>query len=78
MARFQHERFFNEHLECVVLLTTTLKGQTPPPFKSFTLYGSEDAPFRLDLYASNDPLYNDQPTAVYERNSETGNLEQTK
>ena len=33
-------------------------------FRSFVLYGNEDAPNRVDLYLDFDPLFTDIPTTV--------------
>lgn len=53
-----------------------LRGWLPgtPPFLSFTIEGNEDAPERVTLYASADPLYTDTPVAVYVQDPETGDL----
>lgn len=46
------------------LKETHLKGREYPPFASFTLYGTEDAPERVHLYRSPDPLNTDDFTVV--------------
>ena len=53
------QTFMNSPEDILWLLNTHLKDWLPPPFKSFILYGNEDAPERLDLYASQDPNHND-------------------
>lgn len=53
------QTFMNDATDLAWLLTTHLKGRWVPLFRSFILYGNEDAPVRLDLYASVDPNHDD-------------------
>jgi len=54
------QQFLNDPEDCQWLRDTALRGvQGIKPFQSFILYGNEDCPERLDLYASQDPLYSD-------------------
>lgn len=50
--------FLNEPDNCQWLRDTALRGVSGiRPFRSFVLYGNEDAPDRLDLYAAEQPNY---------------------
>lgn len=53
------ETFMNGHSDVLWLLSTHLRGRYTPLFGSFVLYGNEDSPERLDLYASADPNHDD-------------------
>lgn len=66
MARFHREQFLNTPADCAWLRETHLKDTTVPTFGSFTLYGNEDAPARLDLFPMSKPEYNTEPCAVVE------------
>lgn len=47
------------------LKSTALKGVPGiPPFESFVLYGNEDSPERLELFAAHDPSIFDTCTRV--------------
>jgi hypothetical protein len=55
-------QFFNSAPACQWLRETALKGVSFPTgyvFRSFVLYGNEDAPEKIELYESEDPLYSD-------------------
>ena len=51
--------FLNTQEDCDWLKSTHLKNRPELEFKSFVLYGNEDAPEKVELYFSNDPLYTD-------------------
>lgn len=53
-------KFLNEPSDVQWLKETHLKGREGvPPFRSFVLFGNEDAPQVLHLFSSQDPNYND-------------------
>lgn len=68
MTRFHREIFLNTPEDCKWLRGVHVKDA--PPFLSYTLAGNEDSPARVDLYASREPEYNEQPIAVYEPNED--------
>ena len=51
--------FLNTKEDCDWLRSTHLNTFQNLNFKSFVLFGNEDAPEKVRLYESNDPLYND-------------------
>jgi hypothetical protein len=68
-------QFLNAPEDCEWLRDTALRSfPDAPPFQSFTIEGNEDAPERVTLYTSADPLYTDKPAAEYVQDPETGDL----
>lgn len=54
------EQFLNEKDDVEWLLTTHLKGvKLPFKPKSFNIFGNEDAPNKVHLYAKKNPRYDD-------------------
>ena len=51
--------FLNDPSDVLWLLSTHLKGRYAPPFQSFILFGNEDAPEKVQLFASRDPDHDD-------------------
>ena len=43
-------------------------AETTPAFKSAIIYGNEDAPTKIELYAERMPRYDEQPITTIERN----------
>lgn len=70
------QMFANTPDDCTWLLDTHLSAQyvedAVPPFASYILYGNEDCPDRLELFADADPLYTDRPIAVFIYNPDNG------
>ena len=52
--------FLNNPSDCEWLRSTHLKTHAPVDFQSFVIYGNEDAPDKIELFASADPLNTDQ------------------
>ena len=69
------EQFLNAKADCQWLRDTHLTGAAKHNirFRSFILYGNEDAPEKIDLYESKDPDYRDLPVYILVQDSE-GNL----
>lgn len=53
------QTFLNSPEDILWLKSTHLKKRNPPPFRSFILYGNEDAPERLELFSSESPDWDD-------------------
>lgn len=54
----------NEDLEWLFSTHLSWMANHAHKFKSAILYGNEDAPERIDLYTSRDPLFEEFPTIV--------------
>lgn len=59
------QQLLNTPGDCQWLRDTALKNKKIDfQFNSFVLYGNEDAPDQVDLYAATDPLVTDVPFVV--------------
>jgi hypothetical protein len=58
------QQLLNEPEDCQWLKETHLKNKNYPEFKSFVLYGNEDAPEKLELYFNFEPEITDVPAVV--------------
>lgn len=58
------QQLLNESEDCQWLKDTHLKNKDYPEFKCFVLYGNEDAPEKVELYANQEPLITDVPNVV--------------
>ena len=56
--------FLNEPTDCQWLRDVHLGGRTDDKFESFVLYGNEDAPTKVDLYFTQDPLVTDDSHTI--------------
>lgn len=56
--------FLNSVADCDWLRKVHLGGRDDIKFESFVLYGSEDAPDSVDLYADKEPLVTDEPHTI--------------
>ena len=56
--------FLNTPDDCQWLRDTCLGGRTDLAFKSFVLYGNEDAPTKVELYVDGEPLVTDEPHTI--------------
>ena len=57
-------KFLNTPEDCQWLRKTCLGGRTDYKFESFVLYGNEDSPTKVDLYADAEPLVTDEPHTI--------------
>lgn len=53
------QQFLNTPDDCQWLKDVHLKEVDHPSFKSFMLYGNEDAPQRVELYTHEEPRFDD-------------------
>ena len=58
------EIFLDTPEDCQWLRDVHLGGRTNYKFESFVLYGNQDAPTRVDLYTTADPLFTDEPHTI--------------
>lgn len=66
IARTVGRTMFNAESDCDWLRTTHLKSFTGlPPFHAFVLYGNEDTPERVDLYAERNPAIESLALSIY-------------
>jgi hypothetical protein len=73
--RFPRELFLNEEADVLWLRSTHVKHlDALPMFESFILFGNEDAPAKVELYAKRLPEYNDQPVMTLAQD-ENGDLQ---
>jgi hypothetical protein len=56
--------FLNTRDDCQWLLNTHLGGRTDLMFDSFVLYGNEDCPTKVELYADREPLITEEPHTI--------------
>ena len=56
--------FLNTPEDCQWLCDTHLGGRTDLKFGAFTLYGNEDSPTKVELYADSEPLVTDEPHTI--------------
>lgn len=61
------EVFKNTPGECQWLNDAHLSHLEIPPFSSFTLYGGDNDPLRIDFYTQEKPEYNQHPNYVLVR-----------
>jgi hypothetical protein len=54
----------NEPSDVQWLKETHLRGLSYPEFASFVLYGNEDSPTRVELYAASYPTVSDVPVSL--------------
>lgn len=52
-------KFLNDPSDVLWLLSTHLKGRYAPSFRSFLLFGNEDSPEKVQLFASQAPSHDD-------------------
>lgn len=62
--KFPRESFKNTPEECAWLSDTHLSELLLPEFASFTLYGGENNPSRIDFYEHQKPEYNHLPNYI--------------
>jgi hypothetical protein len=60
-------KFLNEKEDVSWIKETHLRGRGLPEFKSFIIFGNEDDPDKVELYEDVDPLYDDKPVYVFNR-----------
>lgn len=58
------QQFLNSPEDCDWLRSTHLGGRTDWLFGSFVLFGNEDSPNEVHLYADPEPLISDEPHIV--------------
>lgn len=56
--------FLNTPEDCQWLRDVHLGGRTDIMFASYVLYGNEDCPIKVELYADQDPLVTDEPHTI--------------
>ena len=57
-------QFMNAPEDCQWLRATHLGGRTDYKFESFVLYGNEDCPTKVELYADREPLITEEPHTI--------------
>lgn len=63
-GKIMKQVFLNAPEDCQWLVKTHLGNRTDLKFGSFILYGNEDAPDSVDLFADTDPLVTDEPHRI--------------
>lgn len=56
--------FLNTPEDCNWLRDTVLGGRTDLMFGAFVLYGNEDSPSKVELFADCEPLITDEPHVI--------------